>query len=141
MIDDSKRVGHPMHIIIGNMFKLEVWEVLLTSMRVGEVAEFWCDAIVSSLRPRGPRLQQPRARSVGQSGVKTKPCIPSSASEHIEESHPRPQAPRVAVGVVVIWGAGWGVAPGPRPTHGYWVLGTFGPWSLSCPSAHAREPC
>lgn len=51
MIDDSKRVGHPMHIIIGNMFKLEVWEVLLTSMRVGEVAEFWCDAIVSSPRP------------------------------------------------------------------------------------------
>lgn len=50
MIDDSKRVGHPMHIIIGNMFKLEVWEVLLTSMRVGEVAEFWCDSIVS--RPR-----------------------------------------------------------------------------------------
>lgn len=49
VIDDSKRVGHPMHIIIGNMFKLEVWEVLLTSMRVGEVAEFWCDSIVSML--------------------------------------------------------------------------------------------
>ncbi|XP_067375340.1 uncharacterized protein [Channa argus] len=28
------------------MFKMEVWETLLTSMRVGEVAEFWCDAIV-----------------------------------------------------------------------------------------------
>lgn len=53
MIDDSKRVGHPMHIIIGNMFKLEVWEVLLTSMHVGEVAEFWCDSIVS--RPTRPR--------------------------------------------------------------------------------------
>lgn len=29
------------------MFKMEVWETLLTSMRVGEVAEFWCDAVVS----------------------------------------------------------------------------------------------
>ena len=47
MIDDSKQVGQPMHVIIGNMFKLEVWEVLLTSMRVSEVAEFWCDTIVS----------------------------------------------------------------------------------------------
>lgn len=39
VIDDSKQVGHPMHIIIGNMFKkLEVWEILLASMRVSEVA-------------------------------------------------------------------------------------------------------
>lgn len=49
VIDDSKQVGQPMNIIIGNMFKLEVWETLLTSMRLGEVAEFWCDTIVSSL--------------------------------------------------------------------------------------------
>lgn len=49
VIDDSKQVGQPMSIIIGNMFKLEVWETLLTSMRLGEVAEFWCDTIVSSL--------------------------------------------------------------------------------------------
>lgn len=48
VIDDSKQVGQPMNIIIGNMFKLEVWETLLTSMRLGEVAEFWCDTIVSS---------------------------------------------------------------------------------------------
>lgn len=52
MIDDSKQAGQPMHIIIGNMFKLEVWEILLTSMRVSEVAEFWCDTIVS--RPCWP---------------------------------------------------------------------------------------
>ncbi|VFV28799.1 aryl hydrocarbon receptor interacting, partial [Lynx pardinus] len=51
VIDDSKRVGHPMHIIIGNMFKLEVWEVLLTSMRIGEVAEFWCDSIHTGVYP------------------------------------------------------------------------------------------
>lgn len=31
---------------MGKMFKMEVWEPLLMSMRVGEVAEFWCDAVV-----------------------------------------------------------------------------------------------
>nr|XP_005906761.1 PREDICTED: aryl-hydrocarbon-interacting protein-like 1 [Bos mutus] len=51
VIDDSKQVGHPMHIIIGNMFKLEVWEILLTSMRVSEVAEFWCDTIHTGVYP------------------------------------------------------------------------------------------
>lgn len=51
VIDDSRQVGQPMSIILGNMFKLEVWETLLTSMRLGEVAEFWCDTIVS--RPHG----------------------------------------------------------------------------------------
>uniref|UniRef100_A0A8D2JI67 Aryl-hydrocarbon-interacting protein-like 1 n=1 Tax=Sciurus vulgaris TaxID=55149 RepID=A0A8D2JI67_SCIVU len=48
VIDDSKQVGQPMNIIIGNMFKLEVWETLLTSMRINEVAEFWCDTIVEA---------------------------------------------------------------------------------------------
>lgn len=36
-----------MEIIVGKMFKIEVWEILLTSMRIGEVAEFWCDPVVS----------------------------------------------------------------------------------------------
>lgn len=47
VIDDSKVVGTPMEMVIGNMFKLDIWETLLSSMRVGEVAEFWCDVIVS----------------------------------------------------------------------------------------------
>uniref|UniRef100_A0AAY4D6A9 Aryl-hydrocarbon-interacting protein-like 1 n=1 Tax=Denticeps clupeoides TaxID=299321 RepID=A0AAY4D6A9_9TELE len=46
VIDDSKKVGVPMEIVIGNMFKLDVWETLLSSMRIGEVAEFWCDVTV-----------------------------------------------------------------------------------------------
>lgn len=37
-----------MEIVIGNMFKLDIWETLLASMRIGEVAEFWCDTIVST---------------------------------------------------------------------------------------------
>ncbi|XP_078535456.1 aryl-hydrocarbon-interacting protein-like 1 [Lissotriton helveticus] len=40
-----------MEIIVGNMFKLDVWEVLLTSMRIGEVAEFWCDVIHTGVYP------------------------------------------------------------------------------------------
>uniref|UniRef100_A0A8D0CLR6 Aryl hydrocarbon receptor interacting protein like 2 n=1 Tax=Scleropages formosus TaxID=113540 RepID=A0A8D0CLR6_SCLFO len=46
VIDDSRKFKRPMEIFVGKMFKMEVWEVLLTSMRVNEVAEFWCDAIV-----------------------------------------------------------------------------------------------
>ncbi|KAH0631009.1 hypothetical protein JD844_004471 [Phrynosoma platyrhinos] len=45
IIDDSRQAGIPMEIIVGKMFKIEVWETLLTSMRIGEVAEFWCDAV------------------------------------------------------------------------------------------------
>lgn len=48
VIDDSKVVGTPMEIVIGNMFKLDIWETLLSSMRIGEVAEFWCDTTVSA---------------------------------------------------------------------------------------------
>ncbi|XP_077336593.1 aryl-hydrocarbon-interacting protein-like 1 isoform X7 [Lithobates pipiens] len=51
VIDDSKKVGVPMEIVIGNMFKLEVWEILLASMRIGEVAEFWCDVTHTGLYP------------------------------------------------------------------------------------------
>uniref|UniRef100_A0A671SN60 Aryl hydrocarbon receptor interacting protein like 2 n=1 Tax=Sinocyclocheilus anshuiensis TaxID=1608454 RepID=A0A671SN60_9TELE len=45
VIDDSHKNKHPTEIVVDKMFKMEVWEVLLTSMRIGEVAEFWCDAI------------------------------------------------------------------------------------------------
>ncbi|KAG7470592.1 hypothetical protein MATL_G00115410 [Megalops atlanticus] len=51
VIDDSKKVGVPMEVVIGNMFKLDVWETLLMSMRIGEVAEFWCDVIHTGLYP------------------------------------------------------------------------------------------
>lgn len=59
VIDDSRRNKQPTEIFVGKMFKMEVWEVLLTSMRVGEVAEFWCDAIHTGLYPivsKGMRL-------------------------------------------------------------------------------------
>uniref|UniRef100_A0A8D3ASQ4 Aryl hydrocarbon receptor interacting protein like 2 n=1 Tax=Scophthalmus maximus TaxID=52904 RepID=A0A8D3ASQ4_SCOMX len=46
VIDDSRLACRPAEIFVGKMFKMEVWETLLTSMRTGEVAEFWCDAVV-----------------------------------------------------------------------------------------------
>ncbi|KAM6427268.1 uncharacterized protein PHA67_003873 [Liasis olivaceus] len=45
VIDDSRNTGVPMEIIVGKMFKIEIWETLLTSMRINEVAQFWCDAV------------------------------------------------------------------------------------------------
>ncbi|XP_077064492.1 aryl-hydrocarbon-interacting protein-like 1 [Siphateles boraxobius] len=51
VIDDSKKAGMPMEMVIGNMFKLDVWETLLMSMHIGEVAEFWCDVTHTGLYP------------------------------------------------------------------------------------------
>lgn len=59
VVDDSRLAGRPAEIFVGKMFKLEVWETLLTSMRIGEVAEFWCDATHTGLYPivsKGMRL-------------------------------------------------------------------------------------
>ncbi|KAG7517601.1 aryl-hydrocarbon-interacting protein-like 1 [Solea senegalensis] len=59
VIDDSRLAGRPAEIFVGKMFKMEVWESLLTSMRTGEVAEFWCDATHTGLYPivsKGMRL-------------------------------------------------------------------------------------
>ncbi|XP_064185386.1 aryl-hydrocarbon-interacting protein-like 1 [Anguilla rostrata] len=61
VIDDSRKNKQPVEIFVGKMFKLEVWEVLLTSMRIGEVAEFWCDAAHTGLYPmvaKGIRLAE-----------------------------------------------------------------------------------
>ncbi|XP_038145426.1 uncharacterized protein LOC119786265 [Cyprinodon tularosa] len=59
VIDDTRLAGRPAEIFVGKMFKMEVWEPMLTSMRVGEVAEFWCDAIHTGMYPivsKGMRL-------------------------------------------------------------------------------------
>ena len=40
VVDDSRKWTAPMEIIIGKQFKLEVWELCLQTMAVGEVASF-----------------------------------------------------------------------------------------------------
>ncbi len=43
VIDDSRTMGTgPFELLIGREFKLSVWEELVRSMRVGEVARFLC---------------------------------------------------------------------------------------------------
>ncbi|KAK5896856.1 hypothetical protein CesoFtcFv8_009975 [Champsocephalus esox] len=59
VIDDSRLAGRPAEIFAGKMFKMEVWETLLGSMRIREVSEFWCDAVHTGLYPivsKGMRL-------------------------------------------------------------------------------------
>ena len=43
VLDDSRSLGTgPFELLVGRKFKLEVWEDLVKSMRIGEVAEFRC---------------------------------------------------------------------------------------------------
>ncbi|EGW06941.1 Aryl-hydrocarbon-interacting protein-like 1 [Cricetulus griseus] len=74
VIDDSRQVGQPMSIIIGNMFKLEVWETLLTSMRLGEVAEYWCDTIHTGVYPMLSRILRQVAEGKDPTGWHVHTC-------------------------------------------------------------------
>lgn len=47
VIDDSKKNGKPMELVLGKKFKLEVWEVMVQKMSVNEVAKFTVDKSVS----------------------------------------------------------------------------------------------
>lgn len=40
MVDDSRKIGKPMEIIIGKKFKFEVWEAIVKKMSLNEVAKF-----------------------------------------------------------------------------------------------------
>lgn len=40
VIDDSRKFSQPVEILIGKQFKLEVWETIVQTMAVNEVAEF-----------------------------------------------------------------------------------------------------
>ncbi|GFO09966.1 peptidylprolyl isomerase [Plakobranchus ocellatus] len=51
VLDDSRTVGKPMELIFGKKFKLEVWEKLLKTMKVKEVAEFTCDMKHTAMYP------------------------------------------------------------------------------------------
>lgn len=40
LIDDSRKMGKPMELVLGKQFKLEVWEVIVQKMALNEVAKF-----------------------------------------------------------------------------------------------------
>ena len=43
VVDDSRLLGTgPFELLVGRKFKLEIWEEMVKSMRVGEIAQFNC---------------------------------------------------------------------------------------------------
>jgi AH receptor-interacting protein len=46
VIDDSRTYTQPIEILIGKKFKLEVWETMIQTMAINEVAEFHVDKTV-----------------------------------------------------------------------------------------------
>ena len=45
-IDDSRKMGKPMELVLGKQFRLEVWETIVQKMAVNEVAVFTVDKSV-----------------------------------------------------------------------------------------------
>ena len=53
VIDDSHNYDQPVEILIGKQFKLEVWETVIQSMSINEVAEYQVD---KNVRPKHSNL-------------------------------------------------------------------------------------
>ncbi|XP_006812772.1 AH receptor-interacting protein-like [Saccoglossus kowalevskii] len=51
VLDDSKKYGKPMELIIGKQFKLEVWEKCIKTMRLNEVAQYTVDKSLIGVYP------------------------------------------------------------------------------------------
>lgn len=52
VIDDSRTLGAgPFELLVGREFKLHVWEDMVKSMRIGEIARFKCPNKVSPSLP------------------------------------------------------------------------------------------
>lgn len=54
VLDDSRTMGSrskPMELILGKKFKLAVWEMIIITMRQGEIADFTCDTKHTALYP------------------------------------------------------------------------------------------
>lgn len=44
LLDDSKKSKKPFELLLGKKFKLDIWETLVKTMRLNEIAEFTCEA-------------------------------------------------------------------------------------------------
>ncbi|XP_026678300.1 aryl-hydrocarbon-interacting protein-like 1, partial [Diaphorina citri] len=51
ILDDSRKLGKPMQLVLGKKFKLEVWETLVKHMSIGEISKFVCDKSLVSAYP------------------------------------------------------------------------------------------
>lgn len=50
ILDDSKALDKPLELYLGKKFKLEIWETLIQTMKVNEIAEFLCTNVKVSQR-------------------------------------------------------------------------------------------
>lgn len=48
-MDDSRKLGKPMELVLGKNFKFEVWETVVQMMALNEVADFTVDKSVSAM--------------------------------------------------------------------------------------------
>ncbi|KAJ9599099.1 hypothetical protein L9F63_010436, partial [Diploptera punctata] len=51
VIDDSRKLGKPMELVLGKKFKFEVWETIVQMMALNEVASFTVDKSLASGYP------------------------------------------------------------------------------------------
>ncbi|KAG8224205.1 hypothetical protein J437_LFUL002661 [Ladona fulva] len=51
IIDDSRKMGKPMELVLGKKFKLDVWEAIIQTMAVNEVAHFTVDKSLVTAYP------------------------------------------------------------------------------------------
>lgn len=51
VLDDSRKWDKPVEIIVGKKFKMEAWEMCLTTMRLKEVASFTVSPVYSAPYP------------------------------------------------------------------------------------------
>lgn len=73
VVDDSRKLGKPMELVLGKKFKFEVWEVIVNMMALNEVATFVVDkSLVSgypflskTLRDAGKPQKQHRSHCCG----------------------------------------------------------------------------
>ncbi|XP_037820608.1 AH receptor-interacting protein [Lucilia sericata] len=68
VLDDSRKLGRPMELVLGKKFKLEVWEVIVQKMALNEVAKFTVNKklvsqypfIAKTLRDVGKKVEERR---------------------------------------------------------------------------------
>ncbi|XP_043484597.1 aryl-hydrocarbon-interacting protein-like 1 [Leptopilina heterotoma] len=70
VIDDSKKMGNAMELVLGKKFKLEVWEAIVQKMALNEVAAF---RVHSSLVTSYPFISK-TLREVGKPGKRNHHC-------------------------------------------------------------------
>uniref|UniRef100_A0A671KRC1 Aryl-hydrocarbon-interacting protein-like 1 n=1 Tax=Sinocyclocheilus anshuiensis TaxID=1608454 RepID=A0A671KRC1_9TELE len=106
VIDDSKKAGMPIEMVIGNLFKLDVWEILLMSMHIGEVAEFCCDVIHPIVAKSLRRIavgKDPVDRHIHTCGMVNMFAYHSLGYDDLDELQKEPQPLYFVMELLKVW--------------------------------------